>query len=594
MAGTQTQTLGYSFEDEEQLTAWGRLCPTNSKMPYGVIELCEDSIAFGRDMDRCDIELYEPQISGIHTKISRNLNYGQDLKSSSHIGTVYDYSTNGTYINKRKIGKNKSSLLFDGDEITFISFAKKDKKTKKERLKVSFIFYHNREEIDGVEHDPNSVKSKYDLRTTLGTGSFATVKLGIDRNTGDRFAVKEIDKKKYEIKSKSRKTNSIMNEANILRQISHKNIIQVYDVFDEDNTLYIVLEMAMGGELFDRITAHKVLPENVARYIMQQLLEAVMYLHGNQIAHRDLKPENILMKEKDSWEIKITDFGLSRLLECDQEMLTTMCGTPLFLAPEVLSSKKRGGYGFEVDYWSIGVILYLMLVGHPPYNEKEGALLELVKNGRFSFPTQTWSQVTPQAMDLVKKLMCVDVEKRYNGEQVLAHPWMRMGNGGPSKNGSISNSNNSNNSDNSNNKQSGKKRKDMNDGSETKEEEEDDKEPAMKRYKNANGDAINTNQMSMDSFASNNLTPFDSLVGIMEPKKNDNNNNNTNTNTNTNNNTNNNNRGIANLRLNNNNNNDNFGSPSNTNSHSNGNDVNGNGASFVLKNSISMKEMSLD
>lgn len=268
------------------------------------------------------------------------------------------------------------------------------------------------------------------------------------------------------------------------------------------------------------------------------------------------------MKEKDSWEIKITDFGLSRLLDCEQEMLTTMCGTPLFLAPEVLSSKKRGGYGFECDYWSCGVILYLMLVGHPPYNEKEGALLELVKNGKFSFPLQTWNQVSMEAKDLVQKLMCIDVNKRYNGKQTLNHKWMRMDN----------NNSNNHNHNNSNNRQSGKKRKEISSSSECKEKEDIYKgqeiEPAMKKYKNANGDAVNTNQMSMDSFASNNLTPFDSLVGIMEPKMN----NNDNTKNNTKNN-NKNHRGIAHLRL--------------DNNHIN-NDVNGNGASFHLK------EMSLD
>ena len=279
------------------------------------------------------------------------------------------------------------------------------------------------------------------------------------------------------------------------------------------------------------------------------------------------------MKDKDSWEIKITDFGLSRLLEYDQEMLTTMCGTPLFLAPEVLSSKKRGGYGFEVDYWSIGVILYLMLVGHPPYNEKEGPLLELVKKGQFSFPAQTWSTVTPQAKDLVSRLMCIDVDKRYNGKQTLAHPWMRIN--GNDNNHNHNHNHMNDNTDNMNGRSRVRKRKEMDD-SETKETEEDDKRPPMKRYKNANGDAINTNQMSMDSFASNNLTPFDSLVGIMEPKRNEN------KNKNNNNNNKNKNRGIANLKLDNNENHNNFGSNNNI----NGNQPNGNGAS--------LKEMSLD
>ena len=137
--------------------------------------------------------------------------------------------------------------------------------------------------------DSKSIFNFYDLRKTLGTGSFATVKLGVYRETGEQFAVKEIEKKKYETKSKSRDKNSIMNEANILQRVQHENIIKVHDVFDHDDKLFIVLEMARGGELFERIIDEKKLNEDKARLIMKQLLSAVMYLHTHNIAHRDLK-----------------------------------------------------------------------------------------------------------------------------------------------------------------------------------------------------------------------------------------------------------------------------------------------------------------
>ena len=144
-------------------------------------------------------------------------------------------------------------------------------------------------------------------------------------------------------------------------------------------------------------------------------------------SHDVVQPENILMKSKDPdcWDIKITDFGLSRFLS-DDSMLTTMCGTPMFLAPEVLYSKKTGGYDLAVDYWSLGVILYLMLVGHPPYRQKDSRLLHAVKHGQFSFPEASWKSVSAEAQDLVKRLMCLDVAKRYNGPQVLRHRWMAM------------------------------------------------------------------------------------------------------------------------------------------------------------------------
>eukprot|EP01084_Bolivina_argentea_P126420 223848_1 len=522
---SQTQTLGYSFAEEEEveeLPAWGRLVPTSSSTQYGVLELTTNETSFGRDTSQCEIELNEPQISGIHTKITRNLCEDKD----SHCGTVFDLSTNGTYINKKKIGKNKNVLLCDGDELSFILYCKKDKKTQQERPKVSFFFYKIKSDST-EEKERHSIFHQYDLRSTLGTGSFATVKLGIDRETGARYAIKLIDKKKYELKSKSRKKNSIMNESNILQQIDHPNIIKVYDVFDEPHTLYIVLEMACGGELFERIIEEKKLSEPITRGIMKQLLSAIMYLHEHKIAHRDLKPENILMINRKSWDIKITDFGLSRLLECDHDQLTTMCGTPLFLAPEVLSSKKHGGYGFEVDYWSLGVILYLMLVGHPPYNDKHGNLLELVKKAKFSFPAQTWSGVSDEAKDLVVHLMQVDVTKRYNGEQVLAHGWMSDAH-------AVVNH---------------KKRKSVGghkDG------------PPRKRYKtNVN------NLMSCDSVHYNQLTPFDSVVHKAEPQR----------------------KPIKQPQ-----NQVNDGKKEDV---KNGNEANGNGASFVLKNGIGMKEMSL-
>merc|ERR1712013_175564 len=207
------------------------------------------------------------------------------------------------------------------------------------------------------------------------------------------------------------------------------------------------------------------------------------------------------MASPTGWDIKITDFGLSRLLEYDQ-MLTTMCGTPMFLAPEVLSSKKRGGYDFSVDYWSIGVVLYLMLVGHPPYNEKDGNLLELVKNGRFSFPASTWKNVSNDAKDLVQRLMSVDVHKRFDGAQTLAHRWMRE-----SVPRTLS--------------LSGRKRQRKSEeiGDEKGAEENEENERARKRFKRADGVEVDASKMQMSMDSMHDLTPFDSIIEKKEAPK---------------------------------------------------------------------------
>lgn len=293
MAGSQpssqgttqtTQPLTLSIDADDGEAAWARLCPTRPIVnKYRVVELTEQKYVFGRDENQVDIVLKEPQISSTHCRIE----FCEDHAEQTGCAWVHDLSTNGTYINKNKIGKGKKRMMFDGDELVFIQYAKKEKRTGRERQKVSFIFYV----IDADDDSKEGIEAKYDIRGSLGQGSFAVVKLGVQRATGRLVAVKEIDKQKYQVKSKDRKNNSIMNESEIMRQVDHKNIIKVFDVFDTPNTLYLVLEMAHGGELFHKILENKKLDEHHSRIVMTQLLDAIMYLHSKKIAHRDLKVE---------------------------------------------------------------------------------------------------------------------------------------------------------------------------------------------------------------------------------------------------------------------------------------------------------------
>ena len=188
------------------------------------------------------------------------------------------------------------------------------------------------------------------------------------------------------------------------------------------------MELAEGGELFDKILEKIKFNEKEAKLHFYQMVSAVEYLHKNKIAHRDLKPENVLLSNDDSIPlIKISDMGLSKLVD-HTTFLQTFCGTLQYLAPEVLISRIRGdgSYGFEVDMWSLGVILYILLSGCPPFSRErtDKSLIRQVCDGDYTFPKSKWADVSESAMDLVKRLMTVDKKHRLTAEQALIHPWL--------------------------------------------------------------------------------------------------------------------------------------------------------------------------
>jgi len=193
------------------------------------------------------------------------------------------------------------------------------------------------------------------------------------------------------------------------------------------------LELATGGELFEKIVNEGAYSELEAKRIFTQMLKAVEYLHSHGIVHRDLKPENILLEGQGSRTIvKITDFGLARIVG-EQEMMTTLCGTPQYVAPEIIvqsqmSSQEvaRVGYNKSVDMWSLGAILYVLLSGTPPFDEDRGNLFTLITKGKFEFYPEFWGEVSEQAKDLVSKLMTVNPTERITVEQALKHPWIAV------------------------------------------------------------------------------------------------------------------------------------------------------------------------
>jgi len=262
----------------------------------------------------------------------------------------------------------------------------------------------------------------YEFEDDLGTGSFSIVRKIVSKTTGKAFACKIIDKKSigYDLKAKKR----LASEVGILKTMSHPNIIPLHDVIETTDKLYLIMDLVDGGELFDKIVQKGFYSEADACKVVTKVVNAVKYLHDQKIAHRDLKPENLLLKKGDDTEVMLSDFGLSRILG-EESMASTACGTPYYVAPEVLLAQ---GYREEVDMWSIGVITYFLLAGFPPFMaESLPEIVELIVKCDYNFPAPYWNEVSAEAKDFVKKLLVIKTEDRMTAAGALEHPWLMNG-----------------------------------------------------------------------------------------------------------------------------------------------------------------------
>jgi len=250
----------------------------------------------------------------------------------------------------------------------------------------------------------------------LHRGAFSQVLLAESKvGKGDMVAVKCIDKKALKGKE-----DSLENEIKVLRKLNHSNIVRLKETFEDKQKVYLVMELVTGGELFDRIVEKGSYTEKDASALIKQILQAVDYMHSQGVVHRDLKPENLLYYNSDQdSKIMISDFGLSKME--DSGIMATACGTPGYVAPEVLSQKP---YGKPVDVWSIGVIAYILLCGYPPfYDENDANLFAQILKGEFEFDSPYWDDISDSAKDFITHLICVDHEKRYTCKDALQHPW---------------------------------------------------------------------------------------------------------------------------------------------------------------------------
>lgn len=258
---------------------------------------------------------------------------------------------------------------------------------------------------------------RYELGKTLGTGNFSKVKVGTDTETGETWAIKIIDKEQL---TKERMEEQLKREIALMKKLKHPNIVQLKEVMQTANHIYLVLELVTGGELFDKIVAAKRFDEPTARKYFQQLVAGVSNCHSQGIAHRDLKPENLLLDGNDM--LKISDFGLSNLQRCgvdgQGQLLQTVCGTPNYVAPEVL--KERGYNGIVADLWSCGVVLFVMLAGYLPFDDPNmNALFTKIERGEYRMARH----FSESAKDLIGQMLTVDPTKRITLDGIVSHPW---------------------------------------------------------------------------------------------------------------------------------------------------------------------------
>jgi len=426
-----------------------RLMPIHRAGPaFEMREGCEE-VVVGRHPG-CQLVLEDRRVSAQHLRIYRAAK-GQYF--------VEQLGGNGCFVNERCLRRGDTRALQHGDEISLCMHAHESR----EQPFAAYLF-----RVSGAGAGAGAgvaagvpsalaaaprplattseawgrcgqrvtepwVQQRWDLRACLGRGYFSQVWAGVHVLSGARRAVKAVDKGRFAaFQQRNASQLSLSCEAEVLMGLQHPGIVRIYEWFETPMHLYLVMELVEGGDLLEFVMERGCLAEKVAWHFFRQLSDAVGFLHARDIVHRDIKPDNILLTEKsEAAHMKLADFGLARSNVRSHDC-RTFCGTPSYFAPEVITTFRDrmeggppAGYGKQVDAWSLGVVLYIMLSGVPPFGEEEGSLYEEILQGSFKFDVPAWAAVTPEAKDLVQQLMTVDARQRLAVQQASAHPWLQ-------------------------------------------------------------------------------------------------------------------------------------------------------------------------
>lgn len=270
--------------------------------------------------------------------------------------------------------------------------------------------------INTVYKNQNKITKEYKIWIDqIGKGAFGEVRKALHLESGEFRAVKIV----YKHECSAEEQKKILKEVDILKQLDHPNIIKIYEFFEDTKFMYIIMELAQGGELFDKIQNVHHFSERKAAEIFQQVLSGVNYLHKHNIVHRDLKPENILF---DGEILKIVDFGTSRNFD-NKKKMKNCHGTPYYIAPEVLNES----YNEKCDVWSCGVILYILLSGVPPFNgANDDEILDSVMKGKYTFDIPEFRALSSYAKQLIRKMLTYNPKDRISIDEALADEWFKV------------------------------------------------------------------------------------------------------------------------------------------------------------------------
>ncbi|KAG9316853.1 kinase-like domain-containing protein [Chiua virens] len=463
----QTQQATQSTQQESSLKEferhiWGYLHPCNSLLRRADFYKVQPVVYVGRG-EFNDLILPGAKVSTRHCRLVWD---GVEHEKSAVV--VADTSSNGTFINGNKIGKDKTAVLRDGNEIAFGTPVPQPASVEDYR----FIFKLTAA-IPTPPADAEGVHAMYDITHELGKGSFATVVKAISRKTGQWFAIKMIQESKVRRanangKSDADKENAFMREIAILEELDHPYICKLKEVFRDRGKIgkcfFAIVVYVDGGDLLDYIVKKHRVDEGTAIHITRQLCDALAYIHAKGIAHRDLKPENVLLTAEDPPTVKVADFGLAKVVDSltflkvccvvyfasnlPDRVRKTMCGTPNYLAPEVVTqTDQQPGYSHLVDSWSVGVIVFCMLTGTNPFIEDESQhdikvrvatrtidwdslhCLPVSEYGEYKYvSTAAYKALLSVniAKDFIRRLLEPDPRKRLSLSAACSHPWIKV------------------------------------------------------------------------------------------------------------------------------------------------------------------------